>query len=375
MKKQGKHIVNEDLLIRYLAAEATDEERLQVELWLGESEQNREIFTGYQLIFEESKALKLRNPSGADLAWTRFKEKIDSAEQPFTKRRPIKLWLSIAAGTLIFFSVSLLFYLREPAQHDFSGIVADNFSKADTTLVTTNQPKTDTLADGSLIALSKNSSLAYATGQYINKRDVTLKGEAFFNIVHDVNRPFRVKINDILVNVLGTSFNLKSIDNKTEIIVETGVVGITRNNKSIKLYGGEKLLVTPGDTSWRKEKKGSFDLNKYPGLVNAILKNPNKWPDLLKNYIPKNDTTTVDGKNRAVIWNIIHEIIREKITADGGVRSFRLNEHFLKVNDKQQPDVVFQRFKAKYIKEPGYTIYFGGSPKDGKGIYLNPDSL
>lgn len=375
MKGQGEHMVNDDLLIRYLAAEVSDEESSKVDLWLAESHQNREIFAGYQLIFEESKALKLRNPANADIAWTRFKEKIDSAGQPITGGHKTKLWLSIAAVTLIFFSVSLLFYLREPAQHDFSGVTADSFSKADTTVATTDQPKADTLADGSLIALNKNSSLTYATNQFINKRDVTLKGEAFFNIVHDANHPFRIKVNDILVNVLGTSFNIKSIDNKTEIIVETGVVGITRKNKSIKLYSGEKLLVTPGDTGWKKEKKGNFDINKYPGLVKAILKNPNKWPDLLKNYIPKNDTTTIDGKNRMVIRHVIHDIIQEKIIPDGGVRSFRLNEHFLKVNDQQQPDAIFQGFKAKYIKEPGYTIYFGGSPRDGKGIYFNPDSL
>jgi hypothetical protein len=165
------------------------------------------------------------------------------------------------------------------------------------------------------------------------------------------------------------------VGDKTEIIVESGVVGVAANGKRIKVYSGEKLLVDPADTNWKKEPKGAFDFNKYPGLLQAILKNPNKWPGLLKNYLPKNDTTTIAGKNREVVRNVIHDLILQKIVADGGVRSFRLNQNELIVNDKKQPDAVQQWFKAKYIKEPDYTIYYGGSLPNGKGIFVNPDSM
>jgi len=377
MKRQEKDWTDDDLLVKYLAGEATTAERLQVEQWLAESEENRKLFARYQSIFEESKALKLSPPVDTEKAWERFKEKIETAPPVVESRSRVKMWLSIAAGLLVCFSISTWLYFREPGQHDFSGVSATmgDSSKNYTTLTATAQPLIDSLPDGSFITLNSHSALSYQKEEFGDKRRVILKGEAFFSVKHDVNHPFSVKVNDVLVNVLGTSFNVRSIGDKTEIIVESGVVGVAANGKSRKVYSGEKLLVDPADTNWKKERKGAFDFNKYPGLLQAILKNPNKWPGLLKDYLPKNDTTTIAGKNREVVRNVIHDLILQKIVADGGVRSFRLNQNELIVNDKKQPDAVQQWFKAKYIKEPDYTIYYGGSLPNGKGIFVNPDSM
>jgi len=83
-----------------------------------------------------------------------------------------------------------------------------------------------------VISLSSHSSLAFKPGRI---REATLKGEAFFEIEHDATRPFRIHVNDLVVNVLGTSFNIKSIGNQTEIMVRSGVVGISGENQSIRL--------------------------------------------------------------------------------------------------------------------------------------------
>ncbi|HWZ03743.1 MAG TPA: hypothetical protein VNX40_09035, partial [Mucilaginibacter sp.] len=63
------------------------------------------------------------------------------------------------------------------------------------------------------------------------------------------------------------------------------------------------------------------------------------------------------------------------IAAKGTVRSFRLNENEFIINDKRQSDAVQQRFKDLFIKEPGYTVYFGNAPRNGRGVFLSPDSL
>ena len=377
MKRQEKDWTDDDLQVMYLAGEATAQERLQVEQWLAESETNRKQFAKYQSIFEESKALKLSPPVDTEKAWERFKKKIESEPPVIESRNRVKIWLSIAACLLVCFSISTWLYFREPGEHDFSGVSATmgDSIKNYTTIVATAQPLIDSLPDGSFITLNSHSALTYQKEEFAGKRSVTLKGEAFFNVVHDENRPFSVKVNDVLVNVLGTSFNVRSVGDKTEIIVESGVVGVAANGKSMKVYSGEKLLVDPVGTNWKKEPKGAFDINKYPGLLQAILKNPNKWPGLLKNYLPKNDTTTIAGKNREVVRNVIHDLIQQKIVPDGGVVSFRLNQNELIVNDKRQPDAVQQWFKAKYIKQPDYMIYYGDLPPNGKGIFVRPDSM
>jgi len=374
MKKQDQNKMDDDLLIRYLAAEVTDAERAQVEKWLAEGDENKKGLAHLRIIMDESKDLKPMQTADANAAWKRFEQKIDLAPDPIERGSRLKVWLSIAATVLILFSVSTWFYLRGPGQHELSSDI-QSAGNTYTTFAATDTSRIDTLSDGSIIALNKNSSLTYPSHQNNGQRNVILKGDAFFSVVHDVEHPFRVRVNNVLINVLGTSFNVKSIGDQTEIIVKTGIVGVTSGNKSAKIYSGEKLLVTPGNTNWKKEADTGFDLNKYPGLVKLILRNPKKWSQLLKNYVPQNDTSSARGKNRAVIRSVIHDLVQDKIVPDGGVRSFRLNWGELLVNDKQQPEPIHQKFKAKYLKGPGFTIYYGNAPAQGKGIFVSPDSL
>ena len=75
MKKRNNHI-NDDLLIRYLADEVTEAERLAVEKWLAENETNQQTLTGYRTIFEESKALKPGGFGDADEAWSGLRSEL-----------------------------------------------------------------------------------------------------------------------------------------------------------------------------------------------------------------------------------------------------------------------------------------------------------
>lgn len=354
MKRQNAHI-DDDLVIRYLAGEVTEQERTTVENWLAESAANREILAGYQAIFEESKALKPGLFGNADEAWNRFKQIIDEEAETDSAGFSYKKWLSIAAGVLIILSVGIGFYLRQPVIHFYAH----------------EQPLVDSLPDGSLISLNSHSSLAFKPGKI---REATLKGEAFFDVRHDATRPFRIKVNDILINVLGTAFNVKSIGDKTEIIVRTGVVGVSGDGQSIRLQAGERLLTTPGK-NWHKEAQTNFNINGYPGLLQDILKDPKKWPELLKNYRPKRDTSITAEKNRALIRTIIHQFITEKIVTDGGVRTFRLDDTRLIINGVVQPSALQQRYKAKYLPSPDYFIYFGNERPRGNGICVSPDQL
>ncbi len=86
------------------------------------------------------------------------------------------------------------------------------------------------LNDGSVVTLSENSSLTYAK-QFGRKRNVTLKGQAFFDIQRDIERPFIVHTQTTDVKVLGTSFD---VDTKTAgtttVSVISGKVQVTPIN-------------------------------------------------------------------------------------------------------------------------------------------------
>ncbi|HVK49002.1 MAG TPA: FecR domain-containing protein, partial [Pseudobacter sp.] len=66
-------------------------------------------------------------------------------------------------------------------------------------------------------------------------------------------KPFIVTINDVTITVLGTSFNVKSINGKTEVIVESGLVKVEHDTRSVQLKQKEKLEIKTNDSALVKE--------------------------------------------------------------------------------------------------------------------------
>jgi len=88
-----------------------------------------------------------------------------------------------------------------------------------------------TLPDQTKVWMNSNSKLIYRNREN-NKREVKLIGEAFFKVVKDKSRPFIVSVNNINIEVLGTSFNVKARQGSD--IIEASLV-----EGSIKLSGSE----------------------------------------------------------------------------------------------------------------------------------------
>jgi transmembrane sensor len=95
-----------------------------------------------------------------------------------------------------------------------------------------------TLTDGTHVWLNAGSSLTYTVP--LIKRDVTVTGEAYFEVAHDANKPFTVSKGDAKVTVLGTHFNMNAYDDESEIKV-TLLEGSVRVNKGIG-----QMIIKPG---------------------------------------------------------------------------------------------------------------------------------
>jgi len=80
------------------------------------------------------------------------------------------------------------------------------------------------LPDGSTVFLKKGASIKYPKVMGAGSREVTLQGEAFFSVQRDESRPFIVKLHEGQVEVLGTSFNIKTKIDGTTVHVKTGKV-------------------------------------------------------------------------------------------------------------------------------------------------------
>jgi len=123
------------------------------------------------------------------------------------------------------------------------------------------------LPDNSTVILSPNSRISYKNGfDSISTRDVYLSGEAFFEVTKDALHPFRVFANEIITKVLGTSFSVRSFDNKKdiEVTVRTGRVSVysqltTADKKTTTANKLDGIIITPNQQLVYKKELQKFE--------------------------------------------------------------------------------------------------------------------
>lgn len=118
------------------------------------------------------------------------------------------------------------------------------------TLVADKGTKTRTiLPDGSTVWVNAGSHISYSKDFSGKTREVTLDGEAYFDVVKQPQRPFIVHVSGYDIRVLGTAFNVKSYpeDKTVETTLLRGLVQVTKQGtqqqKPIMLHPNEKLIL------------------------------------------------------------------------------------------------------------------------------------
>jgi len=245
--------MNDDLLIGYLLNEVSADQARDIETWRLEDPNNERRFKRFQLIWETSKQFDLKDPIDAQDSLSRLRNKINdqrSGNWAIVQLKPKYNWLKAVAALVVIAGVAW-FYTTTPFVRSLKS--------------TTDQlVKIDTLSDGSVITLNKNSVLEYPSRFQNKQRLVVLaKGEAFFNVTPDRNKPFLIKSGIMLIRVVGTSFNVKLRNGNVEVIVETGKVQVSKGESHIYLKPGEKITVSKNSAALKKEITPDLLYNYY----------------------------------------------------------------------------------------------------------------
>jgi transmembrane sensor len=102
------------------------------------------------------------------------------------------------------------------------------------------------LPDGSKVWLNSTSSIDFPSSFMGNERNVTVNGEAFFDIAADLSRPFKVQATDMEIQVTGTKFNIRAY--KEENVIRTtlfeGTVKVSAGKEVAWLSAGEQAVFT-----------------------------------------------------------------------------------------------------------------------------------
>ncbi len=122
------------------------------------------------------------------------------------------------------------------------------------------------LPDGSNVWLNAESTIRFKVPFDSQSRNVSLSGEAFFEVTKDAHRPFQVESGKINVTVLGTRFNFKAFaeDQSVEVVLSEGKVSLstpgTMEGKELIMNPGERAVIdkTTNQTNIKAEKIGKY---------------------------------------------------------------------------------------------------------------------
>lgn len=104
-----------------------------------------------------------------------------------------------------------------------------------------------TLPDGTNVTLNGNSQLRYDVEPKKHREVVLMKGEAYFDVAKDANCPFRVHVNDMQIEVLGTQFNVRLNEDAIETALFSGAVQLSSDSllQDYQLRPGKKSIYRP----------------------------------------------------------------------------------------------------------------------------------
>ncbi len=268
-----------DLIAKYLADDLDDVERIRLQNWLDESEDNHELLerssSMWKFYYSSKKSEKINKTKEWNELMLILLSK-DSQSTLRTKSRK-RLFIGIAASVLVLIGISLI-----PISDLDNEIVKIEPEINYTMVVAEDSIVLYYLPDSSLVILNVNSSISYTSDFNQNNRSVKLSGEAFFEVEPDTNSPFIVQSRLTEVKVIGTSFNVKNGQEHEMEVVEVfeGEVefkAIDHNENSVHLKKGEVGIFTDSDHKIATDKSSN---NRPPWMGKLVDKSEEFLQDI-----------------------------------------------------------------------------------------------
>lgn len=333
-----------EILERKLEGELSQDEKVRFDAWYNADKRNREYFRKIETFYHENGYVKEVSDEMVRASWNSFNSRL--------KQKTLKVrlrWMTASISACLVFGV-LFFSLKwqDHVVNDTNTPIAPGKSKAlltlstgkvielennsdeledvrariintgsmlsyekkkdsliSKTVIACNEIKTPkggeytvTLSDGTKVYLGPFSSLSYPVTFTGEERVVKLSGEAYFDVTRDERHPFIVKMDDMKVKVLGTSFNLRNYRDEayTEATLVSGRVRVYTNNDSCILEPNYQALLEKSDEllTTRKVDVGEYvdwkdgKLNLRNQRLEDILTRLSKWYDINVFYANEN---------------------------------------------------------------------------------------
>jgi transmembrane sensor len=293
----------ENLISRYLNGSTSEEEKQQLLNWINASAENKNTFLEVKDSWDSSRKTKIKSDE----------KLLDFYNKQAASNKRIPLWQTIGAVAAVLL-IGLFLGILIPKNQDNELLSTNTFS------VPLGSKSEVILPDGSKVQMNSGSKITYPSNFQQNNRNVTLSGEAFFQVHSDPIHPFTVQTKDFEITVTGTHFNVCNYndDNLISATLVEGIIDLKFNNqsKATCIKPGEKLsfnktenkaTIVKADleieTAW---KSGEF-IFKEIDFADLVVK-LERWYDVKLNYSDSRFNSykyTGRFKNQETIWQVL----------------------------------------------------------------------
>jgi len=293
----------ENRIASYLNGNISKNEEEDLLHWINASPENKKKFLEIKDTWDATRKIDVQS----EVKLLDFYKKQASAQ------KRISLWQTIGAvAAVLLIGLTLGILIPEKQNNDL--LTTNTFS------VPLGSKSEVILPDGSKVQLNSGSTLTYPGNFFHNNRNVTLSGEAFFEVRADETNPFTIKTNEFEVIVTGTYFNICNYndDNVVTTTLVEGVIDLRFNNqtKATRLKPGEKLSLNKKEnkavilhadlemeTAW---KSGEFIFKEI--AFADLVKKLERWYNVKINYSDERFNSykyTGRFKNQETIWQVL----------------------------------------------------------------------
>lgn len=319
MITENQNIEPEDLIIRYIAGECNDQEKLHAEELLAKNPALQKLYSDYNSLYSASEDYNIEDNFDTEKAIDSFKQHINKkkeSESPsqnfFTKKR-LSIITSFAASVLLIIGYFIFHIYNEDTYFE---------------LKSSDIVKTDTVFGKTIISINTNTNTRIFEKDDENRIVQLDFGEALFTVEPDPNKPFIVKTPLATVTVLGTIFNINAYSHDSICIsVLEGIVKVESKQEKQVITKGEALTVyknekeplkkstfsDPNCIYWNTHKL-SFTKARLKNVISVLNEKLEINIDIVDSAIAEAQlTASFSNKNTSDILNVIAETFNASI--------------------------------------------------------------
>lgn len=284
MKEKDAYI--DDLISKLLTEGLREEERLKLDAWMAQSDENRRYVMECQEIWFSAVDASESERYDAGQAYKTFCYRIADSQRKKQKR--IRLWKVFsqcaAVAAIVLIAVFSYRYGGMNLQQSLTDIEVE---------VPLGAQSKIRLPDGTLVMLNAGSRIHYPQDFGVDNRKVELEGEGYFEVKQDSEKPFYVYSENLSVKVLGTKFNFRDYPEDEIAVVsllegKVGLDNLLRQEAEITLLPDERVVLDKRvgqmkvetvkqiamDSQW-KDGKLSFDEMLLPEVATILERSYN----------------------------------------------------------------------------------------------------